>query len=187
MKKIILTLILSFYSMFAFSQSLYQKYTIGTIDTAEMTPRYLIGENDSKKDTLGIIITIKQAQKIDNDYEVLALYRNMRTNCDSTVSFLVQVVDNYKKANIVAQQRFKTDSIVIFDTKAQVNNLKSQIIIKDALVATKDSIISNKNGIIDLNKLEIKKYKKQRNRAIEIGSGLSAFLFWLVIGHPGIK
>ena len=188
MKKIFLTLILILSSMFAFSQtSMYQKYTLSPTDSNSLVPKFLIGENGPIKDTLGIVITIKQAQKIDNDYELFALYKGMRTDCDSSVAFLIQVVDDYKKLEIVAQQRFKSDSITILDGKSQIKNLKDQISIKDLLIANRDSVITDKNGIIDINKLEIKKYKKQRNRAIEIGSGVSAFLFWLVIGHPGIK
>ena len=188
-KKLLLTILFTIIAFFCIGQttSMYEKYSVVAVDTNASTPRYLIGENDSKKDTLGIVITIKQAQKIDNDYDLLTLYKGMRTDCDSSVAFLIQVVDNYKKLEVVAQERFKADSISILDGKSQIDNLKVQIGVKDALVANRDSVIVDKNAMIDINKLEIKKYKRERNRAVEIGSGVSVFLFWLVIGHPGIK
>jgi hypothetical protein len=52
---------------------MYQKYSIAPIDSNELVPKYLIGENGIKKDTLGIVISLKQAQKIDYDYDLLNL------------------------------------------------------------------------------------------------------------------
>lgn len=169
MRKILLTLMLIFSVITGYTQS---------------TPRFLLND---KGDTIGVLISVSQAQKIDNDYELLSLYKGIHSDCDSTVSFLIKVVDDYKRLNVIAEARFKADSVIIFDNKSQIDNLKSQIDIKSKIISIKDSIIGDKNGIIDISKLEIKKYKKQRNRAIEIGSSVSLFLFWLIIGHPGIK
>ena len=166
---------------------MYQKYSIAPIDSNELVPKYLIGENGPKKDTLGIVISLRQAQKIDYDYDLLNLYKGMHTDCDSTVNFLIQVVNNYKDLNVVAQARFVTDSLSIYDGKSQITNLKGQISLANAVIRDKNGIIRDKTAIINNNQLEIKMYKRERNRAIEIGSAVSAFLFWFVIGHPGIK
>ena len=187
MKKILLIIILTIITFSGYTQTLYQKYSLVSIDTNEYVPKYLIGEIDNKKDTLGIVITISQAQKIDNDYELLSLYKSMHTDCDSSVSFLIQVVNNYKKLTVVAQERFKEDSISIIDYKNQINNLKEQISIENNLVVVKDSIITTKDDLLKINNLKLKQVKKERNRTIEICSSITAFFIWFAIGHPGIK
>lgn len=188
MKKIILSLILIGCTCLSFSQTMYKNYKVAAIDSSELVPRYLIGINDSnKQDTLGIVITLKQAQKIDNDYDLLNIYKSMHINCDSTVNYLVQVVDDYKQLNVLAQQKIRLYETIISDQKKQITNLKSQIVIKTNQITTKDSIILDKGSLLDISKLEIKKYKKQRNKSIELGASISLVLFWLLIGHPGIK
>ena len=179
MKKILLTMLLTMLAFFCIAQtSMYEKYSVVAINNDILTPRYLIGENGAKKDTLGIVITVQQAQKIDNDYELLTLYKSMHNNCDSTVSFLVQVVNNYKKMDIVAQARFKAYEVDLLDNNERITNLTSQIAVKNGIIAAKDGIINDDKNIISIDKLEIKKYKKQRNKLYEIGSGIAAILIW---------
>jgi hypothetical protein len=162
MKKLLVTLLIAFCSLTSFSQTMYKSYSVVAIDSNILTPRYLIGVNDNvKPDTLGIVITIKQAQKIDNDLELLTVYRSLHTDCDSTVSFLVQVVDDYKKLNVLAIAKFKAYEISEINLKNQIDNLKQQIDIKKEQIIVKDGIIKDKDAIIDINKLQITRLKRQ--------------------------
>ena len=68
-------------------------------------------------------------------------------DCDSTVSFLVQVVNNYKKMDLLAQARFSAYEIDLNDKNKQITNLTSQINIKDGIIAVKDSIIGDDKKI----------------------------------------
>ena len=179
MKKI-LACLLAFviFNTNVYPQTMYKKYEVVAIDTSLNVPRYLIGENDDKKDTLGIVITMNQARKIDNDYDLLQLYRSVHNDCDSTVGFLVQVVKNYKNLDILAQEKFTVYDITVRDQKSQIDNLKSQIDVKKELILSKDLIIAKKDTLIDLNKLQIKHIKKQRNIAYVVSGVVGSALLY---------
>ncbi len=163
MKKI---LILLLFSLSGYTQT----YNVVAIDSNKNIPRYLV---DSAKDTVGIVLTMEQAQKVDNDLDLLNLYRKVRTNCDSAVNFLVQVVDDYKKLNILAQKTFREYDTSIKDLKLQINNLNKQVAIKEEQIILKDSVIKDENTIISINKSEIKHLKKQKvGLLITIGSAI---------------
>jgi hypothetical protein len=185
MKKILLLLIITLIGFAGFSQT-YTNYSIAAIDTTStLIPRYLIGENvnTNTKDTLGIIITIKQAQKINTDLDILYLYRGLHKECDSTVNFLVQVVDDYKKANILAEASIKACDSTLNTRNLQIENLKEQISISAARLLAKDSTISAKDDMIKLTKQESKKFKKQRNKTILVACGLGAIILAILAGH----
>ena len=177
MKKILLLTILSFLGFFSFSQT-YTNYNIAAISDDISIPRYLIGENSNTniKDTVGIVITLKQAQKINTDYDILALYRGLHKDCDSTVNFLVQVVDDYKKADIIAQARFNMYDSTLADAKLNIKNLKEQVEIGAARILVKDSTINAKDGLIDIEKKKSNHFRIQRNRALWIESPIIGLL-----------
>ena len=188
MKKIIITALLAILSFNSYSQTVYKNYSVVTVDSNISVPRYLVGYNDNvRPDTLGIVITIKQAQKIDNDLELLTLYRNMHTDCDSSVSFLIQVVDDYKKLNVLAQLKFKAYESAISDQKNQIDNLKQQISIKEGEIKVRDTQIKDKNDIINIDHIQIRHLQKQKAGLIIGGGSIIAGLVYMLFGHPGIK
>ena len=188
MKKILLLLSFILLSFSSWSQSVYKEYKVVTVDTNISVPKFLVGvTTENKEDTLGVVFTIAQAQKIDNDLELLSLYNNMHNDCDSTVNFLVQVVDDYKKMNLVAQARFKGYESEIGDQKNQITNLKQQISIKEGELSIKDKVISDKNSEIKIDEHQIKQLKAQKT-GLMIGSiTVATGLFYMLIGHPGIR
>lgn len=186
MKKILITILLSFFGFMSYSQ-VYNRYDVVSIDSNLNNPRYLVGYTDTKADTIGIVLTIQQAQKIDNDLELLNLYKQVRSNCDSTVNFLVRVVDNYKKMNIVAQQTFKTYESSIANLKLQIGNLNNQIEVKDNQLFFKENIIRNKDLLIELEEKEIKQLKRQKNGLVIGGVSLGVGFIYMLLGHPGIR
>ena len=148
-------------------------FMCGIISYGQECPRYI--------DDSTIAISVKQAQKIDNDLELLSLYRNMHTNCDSTVGFFLQVVDNYKDMDIIAQQK-----IVVYDSltstqKKQISNLKEQIQIKEDIIAIKDSVIGDKDKIITVDDKQIKQLKREKRIFIIGGAIFNAVLLYLII------
>ena len=104
--------------------------------------------------------------------DILHLYRGLHKECDSTVNFLVQVVDDYKKANILAEASINAYDSILNTRNLQITNLKEQISISATRLITKDSIISTKDDMINLAKQENRKFKKQRNKAIVVACGL---------------
>jgi hypothetical protein len=175
MKKIIITLLLSILSLVAFSQNL----STYSIDSSSLIPKYLL----SGKDTVGIVITMKQAQKIDIDYDLLYLYRSINTDCDSTIATLNQSIIDYRNLDSISNLRFKDYDTLINIKDQQISDLTNQINLKNSQLIIKDSIISEKDNLINLNKNEVNKFKKQRNRAIGILCGISAILLSILAGH----
>ena len=188
MRKILLTIILSLFTFVCHSQISYKRYDVVSIDSNQNIPKYLVGYGDTgKSDTIGVVLTIQQAQKIDNDLELLILYRQAHTNCDSTVNFLVQVVEDYKKMNIIAQQTFKAYEATNKDLKSQISNLNQQVAIKEEQLIVKDGFIKDKNSIIDVDKLQITHLKHQKDKLVIGGVAVSAGLIYMILGHPGIR
>ena len=180
MKKILLLLLAVLLSLSAFSQT----YSLGSIDTTNTSiPKYLLSTTNNKQDTVGVVITIKQAQKINTDLEILSLYKGLYSDCDTTVDYLTKTVADYKFANIEANKVINASDSALKIRNLQIENLKQQLIINEDKLAIKDSVIAAKDDIIALDKKDIKKFKKQRNRAIEVACGLGAAVIALLLGH----
>lgn len=181
MKKILILLTLILTTFCSFGQT-YTNYTIAAIDTGTLIPRYLLGENvnTNTKDTIGIVITIKQALKINTDLDILQLYRGLHKECDSTVNFLVQVVDDYKKANVLAESRIETTDSLLKNSNQQVLNLKDQLNISAQRILAKDSVIQAKDDLMLLEKEQTSWRIKKRNRWIEGFTGLTAVLTYII-------
>ena len=75
MKSIFLTILLSLV------------YLISSAQTE--LPRYLIEGGD----TIGVIISIEQAQKLDNNSELLELFKKLRIDCDNLDTHYIQVIN----------------------------------------------------------------------------------------------
>jgi hypothetical protein len=187
MKKILLTLLLLVGFCFcASAQTVYKKYGLITIGEKHV-PKYLIGYTDDKVDTLGIVLSIEQAQKVDNSLDLLNLYRNVHTSCDSTVKLLVATIEDYKKVNLVAQQTIRTYEMSVNDLKLQINNLNEQIVVKDSEIRIKASIVKDKDNIINVDKLQIRHLKNQKTGLMVGGVTVTVGLVYILLGHPGIR
>jgi TolA-binding protein len=154
MKKLLLLLTLTLSSFFVFSQK---------TDIPEFPQYYIVNG-----DTLGIIISLEQAQKIDNDYDMLDLLRNYKVAVDKLDSAYIFVIDNMKQQVAVLNLKISQLEGIIKLKDSQIDNLKEQIDkyrrdseLANAQLKAKDEIIDN--------------YKKEKK---------SAFLktFALVIG-----
>ena len=128
-------------------------------------PAYYIINND----TVGVIINIKQAQKINNDLELLSLYKKMRVSCDSVIGSYILVVDDYnKKIVLLETKNNKVDSIsaeqkdLIDNLNLQIKNYKSGEYINEQEIKLREDLIASQNK--QIKKLKIK------NRIYSIGS-----------------
>jgi hypothetical protein len=187
MKKWLITMLFIMVGLFGYSQPVYKSYDVVAIDTDVSVPRYLVGYTDNTADTIGIVLTIEQAMKVDNYLDLLDIYKRANNNCDSTINFLVQVVDDYKKMDIIVQQTYKAYQKSILDLKSQISNLNNRIKLKDEQILLKDEIITNKDNIITLDSKKIKQLKKQKGILMTGGVAIGVGLLYMIIGHPGIK
>jgi len=131
MKKLILSSILIMISIFANSQSL-------------ELPRYLIENGD----TLGIVISIEQAQSLDNDAELLKLFKQLRIDCDNLDVYYLEVVNaldqkisllEIKNKELINQSGEK-DKLII-NLNNQIKNYESDKKLSDKQSSIKDEEI----------------------------------------------
>jgi len=143
MKKLILSLTLIMISIFANSQSL-------------EFPRYLIENGD----TVGVAISIEQAQSLDNDAELLKLFKQLRVDCDNLDVYYLEVVNaldqkialvEIKNKELIDQGSEKDKLIV--NLNKQIENHKSDKKLSDKQSSIKDEEIKTLKKEISRQKI----------------------------------
>ena len=103
MKKFILTLILGLFSIVGFGQNF---------------PRFFVEDGD----TVGVVLSLEQAQSLDNNLDLLNLLEKLQLQCDSVNSQYLLIID---KLN---------EKVVILETK--VNKLEEQVKTKESTIGS---------------------------------------------------
>jgi len=153
--KYILILLLSFSTIFSFSQAPDQ--INGT--TTGPFPSYFIDTSGHKA---GVVLTIEQAQRVDNDYDLLELLEKQQLGCDTTIKtyqILVKHQDELVAAlNLDVSQK---DSL-LRGKDALIEELKGQIkvYIHDAILC--GTLVDNKDEEIKMLKKQVFKLKVQK-------------------------
>lgn len=169
MKKFIYILFTLLITQTGFSQTLFNK---------EDLPQYLIQNGD----TVGIVLTIEQVQKLDNNSELLISFKKLSFECDSLETYYVQVINKQsekiallevKISNLTEQNKTKDDMIV---------KLKEMIMIKESQLIICEKQRSNDSIIIkglkkDLLKSKIKNIVGWTTTGIGIGVAVFLGLF----------
>ena len=158
MKKIFTLILATLLSFGAYSQTDTIKHNVvSTKDSILNTlPSYYVVGGD----TLGVILTIEQAQKLDNDEELLELLEDMKISCDSTIKHYIIVVNKYERKVATLELKTKNLEEIKEGQKKMIDNLNQQILnyqadIKaaEAQLKLKDEIIKNNmNMISSLNR-----------------------------------
>ena len=156
MKKYILIICLLFISLLSFSQK------------SNNYPRFFVENGD----TIGIIISIEQAQKIDSDIELFTLFDKMRDNYDSTIEYYVIVTNQYEEK--IASMSSKISKLEDIESrqKSMIDNLKMQIANYDSDILKANSQIVLQNQIINNQKKRIRGLKFQKAIGYISGSAL---------------
>lgn len=132
-------------------------------------------------DTIGVIFSIQQAQKIDNDYELLRLLKQAKVMSDKTDSAYIVIVDNFGKQ--VAEYKLKVSTLesLVSTQNEQIKNLKDQIerYQRDSFLANEQSL--RKDTIINNNKKEIRKLKTQKFLGFTFSGGLIGIIILLLV------
>ena len=142
MKKLLLSLILITISFFANSQS------------TEL-PQYLIEGGD----TIGIIISVEQAQALDNDDELLALFKQLRMDCDNLDSYYLQVINSLDQKMGLLEIKNKELYNQSVEKMSLIENLNKQIENCEQNKDLCDDQISIKNEEVKTLKGEIRRQK----------------------------
>lgn len=149
--KSLLLFILSFFSVVGYSN------VVDSIIDVKNLPQYLIWSVD----TIGVVLTIEQLQKLDNQTDLVNLLEVMSIKCDDVNSKYVMVINNLEQK--IAIQEIKIDNLeeqnIIRDDV--ILNLKNQVQNREESIAFCDQQRTNDSEIIaglkrDLRKLKIK-------------------------------
>jgi len=113
-------------------------------------------------DSLGqkvVLMTIEQAQALDNNSDLLALFEKMNSDIANYNSVCIKVVN--EKEEIINMQSVQISKLkeALENKDAQINNLQKTIENKDKSILILEKTIQNKDTEINLHLGEIKRVK----------------------------
>ena len=123
-----------------------------------------------KGDTVGLIFTVEQVQKIDSDMELLSWLEKKGFTCDSTISVYIKVIDEYKKQVTIFETTISELKNQISDKDSQINNLKKTVQNWENDFKLAEEEILKLKSVITNSNIRILNLKTQRN--LSIGGGV---------------
>lgn len=156
---------------------------LGIASYSQTKKEYPIFSKDSATGQILVIMTIDQAQKLDNSTDLTSLFEKENIEISGYDSACVKVINDQKQ--VIATQQIQIDDIKSDNNlkEQEVKNLQSQILNyqKDLLYCGEQSI--DKDGIISNQKSTIFKQKVK----MIIGGGVQGIiiigLFVLFVTH----
>ena len=150
--------------------------SVDSTKTMEYPSFYIVGG-----DTLGIVISIEQAQSLDNDLELYGLFEKMKISCDSTIKAYVVVVNEYSNQVAILETKIKSLETTNQSKDNQIKELNSQIVnYKDDLekagrqLKLKSKLIANQEKRITGLKVQRATYS--------VGAGVIGVVVGILIG-----
>ncbi len=139
-------------------------FLLTIVGYSQVKPHYYVVDND----TLGVVFTVEQAQKIDNDLDLLKLYEQLSGNYDKSGTQYIVIVDNMNKQ--------------IGILKVEIDGYKKVIMDKDVIIADLKTIVEN-------DKLVKEKYEREVKNAHTENDNLKKQLrksFWQKVGGGAV-
>jgi len=121
-------------------------------------PQYLIEGGD----TIGIIISVEQAQTLDNDVELLELFKKLRINCDNLDSHYIEVINAQNDQIALLKVNTKELQGQGVALNSQITSLKEQVQNSEKKNKLCDEELVNKDEEIKILKKEIFKQKVKK-------------------------
>jgi hypothetical protein len=155
----ILSILFLFLVSFGYSQNI-------RLDRNEI-PAYVI---KNQSDTLGIIFSIENVQKIDKDLELLEYIEKLNSQVDTAQYYYVSLINDLSEK--VELQKYKILNLTseTFKKDELIKKLKIDIALSDTTIVNKNIEINNLNTIIVEKDEEIQKQKNLKIGAIIGGS-----------------
>ena len=152
------------------------KPSLDSTKTIEYPSFYIVGG-----DTLGIIISIEQAQSLDNDLELYGLFEKMKISCDSTIKAYVVVVNEYSSQVAILETKIKSLENTNQSKDNQIKELNSQIVNYQTDLEKAGIQLKLKSKLITNQEKRITVLKLQR-ASYSIGSGIVGVVVGILVG-----
>ena len=128
-----------------------------------------------------VIFTLSQAQKIDNDLEILNLLEKSKIQCDSLNVSYIKIVDAQNHQIVLLEKNVSELNLQVNDKDSQINNLSTQVknLEESNKICDEQKCIKDKqmDGLKDdLKKEKIKKW-------LFGGVGLAVGILAILIAH----
>lgn len=136
-----------------------------------------------EKDSLGqliVIMTIDQAQKLDNSTDLIPLFEKLNIDISNYDGACVKVINEQQQ--IIATQKMQIDTLKsqVSEKDEQIDNLKKQVENYKTDLGKCDEQKANNEEIINLQKDKIKKLKQKMGIGGTIG-GIAIVVLVLAI------
>jgi len=131
-----------------------------------------------------VVMTLEQAQKIDNSFELLKLMEKSSIECDSLKISYLKVIDVYKNQVGLLETDITLYKSQIVDKNRQIESLQKIISNCEQGAHVCDEQITVRDEQIDLMKKEIKTLKRKRNIAYGVGlTGIIGGILMVILIH----
>ncbi len=123
-------------------------------------------------DSLGnkvVVFTIEQAQKIDNNLDILKLLELQGFQCDSLSTSYLKVIDNFGKQVSLLELNVTKLKEKVMDKDAQISNLQSQLVNSESINRLCEEQKANDKEEISILKKEIRRQKLQKFGGFIVG------------------
>jgi len=130
-------------------------------------PKYSTDSSGNKK---YILFTIEEAQQIDNDEQLLKLYRIVHKSADSLVDAYIAVVNNADSVIALLQLKTKELDNVRSSQNSLIMNLQAQIADYKKNVEDADKQLKLKDEVIGIKDKQIKKQKRLKLLGFGVGA-----------------
>ena len=132
--------------------------TESVVFNKENLPQYFIQNGD----TIGVILTVKQLQILDNNTDLLELFEKKGLKCDSLDSYYVAVIDEQDRKIHIQEVKIENLNQQLDNQKSQINNLKQQVASKILELDLATQQLDNKDEIIEGLKKDLNKANTQK-------------------------
>lgn len=138
-------------------------------------------------DSLGnkvVVFTIEQAQKIDNNLDILKLLELQGFQCDSLSTSYLKVIDNFGKQVSLLELNVTKLKEKVMDKDAQISNLQSQLVNSESINRLCEEQKANDKEEISILKKEIRRQKLQKFGGFIVGlAAVVGSVFLLVVSN----
>lgn len=156
--------------------------TLQTYCQSSEYPKYYIQDGD----TVGVIYSIEQVQKIYNNQILLDLFKDVRLGCDSLVKRYFVVVNKYEQKQLVDKLLIDQYEKSLSDKKEEVNTLITKTNNLEVDIKKCDEQKNLQSGQITNYQTIVEQLNKERKWLLggTIGFGaLSLFLLGTFVGN----